>query len=115
MATIALLFSAIFFGNAHASDTLKFCDIARDCNWVTSERERIECIGEIMFRATPDPNRPDRGVVYHENGQGWGNAFNGISTMFPYASGLGRRFVVNIPYYLEVFLPPEGGESAWYV
>ena len=39
---------------------------------------------------------------------GWGNCVNGLTTTLPFDVALGRRVIINIPYYNMCFLPPDG-------
>jgi len=88
------------------------CDIHEFCKDTSSNIEQIQCVSSTVYRNVPVGTKSvDRGLIIYENSQGWGNCVNGLYTVFPFAAMLGRRVVINIPYYRACFLPVDGSVS----
>lgn len=103
-----LLVFLSFANNSSSAETQKgTCDINSSCSGASTEHERVLCISSVVYRNLPIDD-VDRGVIVYENGQGWGNCVNGLYTLFPFAATLGRRVIINIPYYRACFLPIDG-------
>jgi len=88
------------------------CDIHEFCKDKSTDVARIFCISSVVYQNAPSGTKSlDRGVIVYENSQGWGNCVNGLYTLLPFAAMLGRRVVINIPYYRACFLPVQGSAN----